>query len=438
MEFGGEELGVAWRTLSSFESDTSTTRERVNLCDFPTHSLALRACKKTLGGTGSLPIFSKVNFVRQARPGEGSQRKIESRRSWIATCVAAATALAARTTIADDAIRTLYLADDVDRAVARGVDFLTSFSKQDGQITDRGHHVAMTSLAIMAMAAIGTDPSEETDRGIAMRRAVDFVLQDKHQTREGYFGGSDGSRMYGHGITTLMLTEILGMGATAEQNEKIHHALTKALGLILEAQKVSKPTKLRGGWRYTPTSTDSDLSVSVWQLMALRSAKNDGLDVPAEAIASAIGYLENSYASPRNADGSPRNRISGFSYTPGTHHPSFTMTAAGMLAMQVCGQYDSPFVAGASKWLMQNPPRESERFFFYGIYYYAQAMHQAGDKYAEHADALVPKLLLHQQRGDGSWISRSGEEKNLGVVYATALAVLSLSVRYHYLPIYQR
>jgi len=51
---------------------------------------------------------------------------------------------------------------------------------------------------------------------------------------------------------------------------------------------------------------------------------------------------------------------------------------------------------------------------------------------------LVPKLLLDQQRGDGSWISRSGEEKNLGVVYATALAVLSLSVRYHYLPIYQR
>ena len=114
------------------------------------------------------------------------------------------------------------------------------------------------------------------------------------------------------------------------------------------------------------------------------------------------------------------------------------MTAAGMLAMQVCGQYDSPFVSGASNWLLENPPRENERFFFYGMYYYAQAMHQAGGRPAEVADALVPKLLLDQQRGDGSWVSRSGEEKNLGLVYATALAVLSLSVRYHYLPIYQR
>ena len=62
--------GVARRTLSSLESDTSTTRERVDSGHFPTHSLALRACKKTLGGTRSLPIFSKVNFVRQASSGE--------------------------------------------------------------------------------------------------------------------------------------------------------------------------------------------------------------------------------------------------------------------------------------------------------------------------------------------------------------------------------
>ena len=373
----------------------------------------------------------EMHFVAPTPP----HAQCVTRRQCIA--IASSLLLAARGS-ADDETRRLYVADDIDRAVSRGVDFLTSFSQQDGRIADRGHQVAMTSLAIMAIAALGTEPSEPTKRGSAMRNAIEFVLNRRHQTSEGYFGGSDGSRMYGHGITTLMLTEMLGMGATMQQNERIHDALARALKLILAAQKIRKPSKLNGGWRYTPTSTDSDLSVSVWQLMALRSAKNDGLDVPASAIADAVAYLENSYASPRNADGTPRNPISGFSYTPGTHHPSFTMTAAGMLAMQVCGQYDSPFVAGASKWLLENPPRENERFFFYGIYYYAQAMHQAGGRPAEVADALVPKLLLDQQRGDGSWVSRSGEEKNLGLVYATALAVLSLSVRYHYLPIYQR
>jgi hypothetical protein len=172
--------------------------------------------------------------------------------------------------------------------------------------------------------------------------------------------------------------------------------------------------------------------------MALRSAKNDGLDVPGEAIEKALQYLRHSYASPLDRNGSPRDAVSGFSYTPGTFHPSFTMSAAGLLAMQVCGQYDSPLVKGSSEWLLQHPPKPNERFFFYGVYYYAQGMHQAGGMYGERADKLVPELLLSMQRGDGAWLARGGEERNVGAVYATALSILSLSVRYHYLPIYQR
>jgi hypothetical protein len=50
----------------------------------------------------------------------------------------------------------------------------------------------------------------------------------------------------------------------------------------------------------------------------------------------------------------------------------------------------------------------------------------------------VSQLLLGEQNADGSWSSTRGEERNYGSAYATALAVLSLSVTYHYLPIYQR
>ena len=364
------------------------------------------------------------------------------RRRWFLSAASAAAhaavVLHAKAISAQDNPASLYLADDVDRSVESGIQFLVSQQRDDGAITDRGHEVAMTSLAIMAMASLGTEPIGVSEAGRAMGRAIDFVLDSRNRDMEGYFGSRDGSRMYGHGITTLMLTEILGMGATPEQNEKIHEALSEAIKLILAAQKVSKSEKLKGGWRYTPNSRDSDLSVSVWQLMALRSAKNDGLDVPGEAIDSALGYLRHSYSSPIDRDGTPRDKISGFSYTPGTFHPSFTMTAAGLLAMQVCGQYDSPLVRGASEWLMQHSPKPSERFFFYGIYYYAQGMHQAGGKYADRSDKLVPELLLPMQRSDGGWLARGGEERNVGAVYATALAILSLSVRYHYLPIYQR
>jgi hypothetical protein len=334
-------------------------------------------------------------------------------------------------------LESLFLPDRIDRAVERGIDFLVQTQRADGAIADRGHEVAMTSLSIMAMAAIGTIPTNQTKAGQAMQDAIDFVLFSANQDAQGYFGGRDQSRMYGHGITTLMLTEVLGMSATPSGNKRIHDSLSKAIRLILAAQAVPKPKKLTGGWRYSPNSRDSDLSVSVWQLMALRSAKNDGLAVPGEAIELAIGYLRNSFTSPLGPDGIPRDPVSGFSYTPGTHHPTFTMTAAGLLAMQVCGQYESPLVKGATQWLWNNPPKRRERFFHYGIYYYAQAMHQAGGKFANKADALVADLLTPSQRKDGSWLPQ-GEERNVGTVYATALSVLSLSVRYHYLPIYQR
>ena len=341
-----------------------------------------------------------------------------------------------RKVYADD-LNEIYVPDSVDHAIDRGINALLLKQKDDGSIADRGHATAMTSLSIMALASTGVIPDLKSVRGRALNRAIEFVLRSRNQS-EGYFGQRDNSRMYGHGITTLMLTEILGMGSSIEQNARIHESLVAALKVILKAQNVKKPPKLQGGWRYKPSDRDSDLSVSVWQVMALRSAKNDGLDVPSEAIEKAIEYLKNSYASPLDDSGQPRERVSGFAYTPGAHRPSFTMTAAGMLAMQTCGQYDSPLVAGAAEWLLEHPPRSQDRYFFYGMYYYAQGMHQVGGEAAAAATRLTSEELLSLQTDAGLWVAHHGEERNIGTVYCSTLAILSLSVRYHYLPIYQR
>lgn len=325
------------------------------------------------------------------------------------------------------------LKDEVDEAVQRGVQYLVTQQQESGAIRDRRHDTTMTSLAIMAMAAVGHQPAEETPTGIAMRRGLDFVLSEKNQDDKGYFGRQDGSRMYGHGITTLMLTEMVGMGANDQQDQKLHEALEQAIDLILRAQQVPKDRLYRGGWRYEPDSRDSDLSVSIWQLMALRSAKNDGMDVPTEAIDSAVEYLERSYTAPnRNEENG------GFAYIPRQNNPTFAMTSAGLLAMQVCGRYEAAEVRNASEWLLSREPKFEERFFFYGCYYYSQGMHQRGEQFAETANEHVKQLLLPRQRGDGSWESSDGQERDAGLVYSTSLAILSLSVGHHFLPIYQR
>lgn len=327
---------------------------------------------------------------------------------------------------------------EVDAAINRAVRFLLSQQQTNGSIADRGHENAMTSLAIMALASVGHQPADPTAEGAVMKKGLKFVLGSNRQDKAGYFGASDGSRMYGHGIVTLMLTEMIGMGGDDLTDDAIHQACQKAIDVIIRSQRIKKPVFAKGGWRYTPDAADSDLSISVWQLMALRSAKNDGLDVPSSTIDDAIGYLVRSFTSPVDVNGQPRQAKNGFSYEANNDSPTFTMSAAGLLAMQVCGQYDSPLVAGATDWLKEHPPKWSERFVLYGLYYYAQGMHQRGGETAESASQLVASELLKHQDANGFWQSSSGEEQNAGKVYCTALAILSLSVKYHYLPIYQR
>ncbi|QDS94116.1 hypothetical protein FF011L_28940 [Roseimaritima multifibrata] len=328
--------------------------------------------------------------------------------------------------------------DQVDVAIDRGVAYLISKQRDDGAIIDKGYDTTMTALGIMALASVGIQPTDPTPEGLAMQRALAFVLQEDRIDDQGYFGSKDRSRMYGHGIITLMLTEMLGMGSSAEQDRLIHDRCQKAIDVILSSQKESKPIHHRGGWRYYPNAKDSDLSVTVWQLMALRSAKNDGLQVPANAIHDAVDYLKRSYASPLDRNGFPDKKASGFTYETNQNNPTFTMTAAGLLAMQVCGEYESPLVHGAADWLLEHPPEWKERFCSYGTYYYAQGMYQRGGDHADSARQLVQEMMLKHQEADGSWIAENGSERDHGAVYTTSLAILSLSVKYHFLPIYQK
>ncbi len=326
--------------------------------------------------------------------------------------------------------------DRVDEAIARGITFLLSNQKTNGSFAD-SQETAITSLAVLSLAASGHQPTDRTREGDGMRRAIQFLLRLDRQTKEGFFGENDNSRMYGHGITTLTLTELLGMGSDKIQDGLIRDRVRKAIDLILRAQRVRKrDASHNGGWRYMPDSTDSDLSVTVWQLLALRSAKNAGLEVPKDAIESAVKYLKESYkpvVEPK--PGVPL--LGGFAYQPG-QNPTYAMASAGMLALVVSGEYDAPEVEGTANWLRDNPPDPGNYWFYYGTYYYAQAMFQRGGEHAIEGRKLTEQNILNHQQEDGSWQGTQGQELGVGKIYSTSLAILSLAVKFHYLPIYQR
>ena len=342
--------------------------------------------------------------------------------------------------------------DKVAIALDRGARFIVNSQEASGSFSDpkasrfaakRGY--TPTALGLIALASIGHQPGDPNREGTAMKRALDFMLRnDRRRNTSGgryeYYGhADDGGRMYGHGIATLCLAEMMGMGVDRDQEKLLRKYTTKAVDLILVSQQARKAQAThRGGWRYEPTSHDSDLSVTVWQLMALRSAKNAGIDVPKEAIDMAVRYLKRSYSSIRNARGEPINLRSGCGYMPG-HPPKYSTVAAGLLSLQVCGEYDSLEVKGSVNWLKRKMASLDKRegWLFYGTYYFAQGMQKRKGETARASRDLTKKLLLPMQSVDGSWTAVVGQERSCGRVYATSLAMLSLSVKYHFLPIYQ-
>jgi hypothetical protein len=115
-------------------------------------------------------------------------------------------------------VLSVFQKDETDLALDRAIAYLISKQREDGAILDKGIDTTMTSLSIMAMASVGIQPSDVSPEGQAMQKALAFVLKEDRVDPKGYFGAKDGSRMYGHGIITLMLTEMLGMGTTIEQD----------------------------------------------------------------------------------------------------------------------------------------------------------------------------------------------------------------------------
>jgi hypothetical protein len=314
-----------------------------------------------------------------------------------------------------------------DLAVKRGLEYLKSSQKPDGawESGGFGRATSVTSLAVMAFLAAGHVPGEPGPYREAIEKGVRYVLN--HQRTDGMLvSNTSHGPMYCHGISTLMLAEVVGMAGDAELASKAREALTKAVRLILMAQNLAKGQDHSGGWRYQPNSRDSDISVSGWQLMALRAARSAGCAVPSENIDKAVAYLKRC-AVPGG----------GFAYQPG-QSPNNPRTGTGVLALEVCGEHLTREAVAGADYLVKHPPRWSSPYFFYEVYYCPQAMFQMGDAYfLSYYPKLVQILLDHQDR-DGSWLSGDGNDRSGGRTYCTAMAVLALAVEYRYLPIYQR
>ena len=303
----------------------------------------------------------------------------------------------------------------LQQAISRGLAWLATQQKSDGSFgseSQYGRHVGITALGGLAFMSEGSVPG----RGRYAKHvdaSLDFVLASCSPQSGLIAAETSYGPMYGHGFATLFLAEVYGMSRRTDLREK----LQKAVSLIVQTQND------RGGWRYHPVKADADLSVTICQVMALRAARNVGIDVPKSTIDRSIQYVHDS----QNPDG-------GFRYMLDSAGSMFARSAAGVAALFYAGAYDDPAVRKGLKYVYKFMPgaTQEQTHYYYGNYYAAQAMHLAGGEYWIKWWPALRDELISKQTPEGSWRGEAGNE------YGTAMALIMLQIPKQNLPIFQK
>ncbi|MEO8494457.1 MAG: prenyltransferase/squalene oxidase repeat-containing protein [Planctomycetota bacterium] len=341
----------------------------------------------------------------------------------------------------------------VEASVDAGLRWLAAQQAPDGRFpSDPVAQPAVTSLAVMAFLSRGHVP-DHGKYGKQISDAIDFVLST--QKRRGYFcllpltpGGTGGNTSqtvhYNHAIAGLMLGEVYGM-TSGERSRNIEEALATALLYTREVQSRTKAhPSLQGGFRYgypdSPTA-GSDMSITGWSLMFLRSARNAEFQVPKQYFDEGLDFVERCFV-----EESDQREQGVFSYlppdTPGGESRNITLanTASAMLTLILGGRHDTPMIQAGTEWFQtRDYPRPWQNGFFYlASYYSSQAVAQVGGDTWNQIYPQIARNLIEEQSDDGSWPLGTGHERNYSSTYTTSLAILALTPAYQLLPIYQR
>ncbi|MCA9027389.1 MAG: terpene cyclase/mutase family protein [Planctomycetaceae bacterium] len=331
----------------------------------------------------------------------------------------------------------------IDESVDRALKFLITQQDQDGSFpTFQTGQPGVTSLCVLAYLSRGHVPGEGP-YGDAITRAINFVLSKQRDDGllfdipigQFYSDGSPAKTgIYNHAIAGLMLAEIYGMG-TSKHDERIRVAVDKGIDFTLKHQsRYRRNPEEQGGWRYLRLRpdhrSDADLSITSWQLLFLRSAKNAEFDVPQLPIDNAMAYVERCY--------DPQAGTFVYCIVSG-RHTTPAMAGAGIISLSMGGRHNSEPAIRAGEWMARqrfDQYRGVERYH-YSAYYCSQAAYQLGGDYWSRFYPPLMKTLVDNQRPDGSW-TVGNEDARYGNAYSTALGVLALTPPYQILPIYQR
>jgi len=303
-------------------------------------------------------------------------------------------------------------------AVLKALRWLKDHQLENGSWEGADSPTAMCGLALLCYMAHGETPSSP-EFGRTVENAIRYLLYA--QNEDGTFKDAGNHYSYGHAIATYALCESYGMTKIT----MIKQPCQKAVKVVIDGQQMN------GAWDYDyKQGARRDLSVTAWQVQALKAAKLSGIYVEGldEALEKCIGGIKGF-----SAGGGK------LSYNAMGEGDRYQLTAAGVLCLQLLGHSNDGATRSGLQYIQQfpmtweNPTPENQTYIWY---YATQANFQnGGNEWKRWNDKMLP-LLIKNQEEDGHW--NHGSTISSCDVYDTTLACLCLEVYYRYLPTYEK
>ena len=290
--------------------------------------------------------------------------------------------------------------------------------------------IAQTGLALLAFQAGGHYDFNDQKYSAAVRSGLDWLIKNQHE--DGRFAthlASDPEMrnyMYDHGIAAFAMSEACAVALAANHKPK-RRFLLAAKRSVRFIEQQQHPD---GGWRYPKEhGYESDTSVSGWQALALKTAKQAKINVSKQCLHK----VEQFFKSCELGGGRTAYMASGRSLGDAT-------TGIGMLVHEfILETPGSSLVKEGAQYLANQANLfDRNQGNFYTWYNCTLAMFQPGGETWKRWNDVVRDLIVRRQRQeprtclDGSWDPNTYLDDGGGRIYSTALAVLTLEVYYRY------
>ncbi|MEA3209608.1 MAG: hypothetical protein QOE70_2665 [Chthoniobacter sp.] len=315
-----------------------------------------------------------------------------------------------------------------EEAVMRGLRWLVKVQNEDGS-WGKQNISAMTGFAVLCFLGHG-ETNTSAEFGPVVQKGADWIIKQGtdfqgHLNRAKSFGG--GPPVYEHAIASYALGEYYSM----TKDERAGPILRQAIKYIIDGQGPD------GGWMYSYDKSQSDTSVSGWQIQALKAAHLSDLK-----IEGVDACLDKAMLNLKRVQGDK----GGFGYRePGSER--YSLTGVGVLCTYFWKQDKDELVRDGIKYMLDKDKPEvdykADTADLYAWYYNTQACLMVGGSAWSKWNRMFQDQICDNQSPEGSWPPIHGKHviggldrpDGDGPVYRTALCILMLEVYYRYMPV---